>query len=280
MYTRDLLALDCARPRELRSVHHDLLRVRSPLSERLPRWHTALAGHPDRDFVHYVLHGLETGFRVGFDHASPLGGGVSRNMQSAHLHPAVIDSYIGTEVAEGRMFGPFPQGHIPGLHTNLMGVIPKGHTPGKWRLITDLSHPEERSVNDGIQPQLCSLSYTSVEAVAVAAQRLGRGALLAKLDIKSAYRLVPVHPQDRCLLGIEWKGARYVDGMLPFGLRSAPKIFTAVADALEWVVLQRGVTWVAHYLDDFITMGPACSEVCGQNLERILAIRAENWGFR
>ena len=275
MYTRDLLALDRARPRELRSVHHDLLRVRSPLSERLPRWHTALAGHPDRDFVHYVLHGLETGFRVGFDHASPLGGGVSRNMQSAHLHPAVIDSYIGTEVAEGRMFGPFPQGHIPGLHMNRMGVIPKGHTPGKWRLITDLSHPEERSVNDGIQPQLCSLSYTSVEAVAVAAQRLGSGALLAKLDIKSAYRLVPVHPQDRCLLGIEWKGARYVDGMLPFGLRSAPKIFTAVADALEWVVLQRGVTWVAHYLDDFITMGPASSEVCGQNLEQILATCGE-----
>ena len=50
---------------------------------------------------------------------------------------------------------------------------------------------------------------------------------MSKLDIKLAYRLVPVHPQDRYLLGV---GAYYVDAALPFGLRSAPKIFTAVAD--------------------------------------------------
>ena len=108
--------------------------------------------------------------------------------------------------------------------------------------------------------------------MAVAAQRLGRGALMAKLDIKSVYRLVPVHPQDCCLMGIEWKVTGYVDGMLTFGLRSAPNIFMAVADALEWDVLQRGVIWVAHYLDDFIMIGLAYSEVCGQNLEQILSM--------
>ena len=83
------------------------------------------------------------------------------------------------------MFGPFLLGQIAGLHINLMGVV---HTPGRWRFITDLSQPEGVSVNDGIQSKLCSLRYTSVESVAAAAQRLGRGALLAKLDI---YRLVP-----------------------------------------------------------------------------------------
>ena len=150
-----------------------------------------------------------------------------------------------------------------------MGVIPKGHTPGKWRLITDLSHPEGNSVNEGIEPRLVSISYISVEAVEIAARHL---ALLAKVHIKAAYRLVPVHPQDCYLLGIEWDGAHYADGMLPFGLRSAPKIFMAVADALEWMMRQRGVAWVAHYLDDFITMGQLASAVCGQNLERILAV--------
>ena len=64
-----------------------------------------------------------------------------------------------------------------------MGVVPKGHTPGKWRLITDLSHPDGNSVNDGIEGQLCLMKYTSVEAVAAAAQQLGQGGLLAKLDI-------------------------------------------------------------------------------------------------
>ena len=42
---------------------------------------------------------------------------------------------------------------------------------------------------------------------------LSQGALIAKLDIESAYRIVPVHPDDRSLLGIQWKGATYIDAM-------------------------------------------------------------------
>jgi len=147
-----------------------------------------------------------------------------------------------------------------------MGVVPKGHTPGRWRLITDLSFPEGASVNDGIDPYLCSLQYTSVDRVARADQSLGKGALLAKLDIKSAYHLIPIHPDNRCLLGFEWQGAHLIDGMLPLGLRSAPIIFTAVANALEWIVRQQGVNDIDHYIDDFIIIGPPKSDVCGQAL--------------
>ena len=39
----------------------------------------------------------------------------------------------------------------------------KPHQPGKWRLIVDLSHPKGFSINDGIEAELCSLKYTSVE---------------------------------------------------------------------------------------------------------------------
>ena len=77
---------------------------------------------------------------------------------------------------------------------------------------------------------------------------LGRGTKLAKLDLESAYRIIPVHPDDRHLLGMEWQGAWYVDTALPFGLRSAPKIFTALADGLMWVMGHRGIEWVIHYI--------------------------------
>ena len=63
--------------------------------------------------------------------------------------------------------------------------------------------------------------------------QLGKGSLIAKIDIKSAYRLVPVSPLDHHYLGMQWNGQIYVDGMLPFGLRSAPNIFNAIADALD-----------------------------------------------
>ena len=91
---------------------------------------------------------------------------------------------------------------------------------------------------------------------------LGRGTLIAKIDIKAAYRLVPVNPQDRLWLATKWDGGMYIDCMLPFGLRSAPKIFNALADALEWVVAKEGVEHIYHYLDDYAMVGPPDSTAC------------------
>ena len=47
----------------------------------------------------------------------------------------------------------------------------------------------------------------------------------------------------------------HVDRSLLFGLRSAPKIFTAFADAVTWAIHQHGVRFVLHYLDDFLFLG-------------------------
>ena len=136
------------------------------------------------------------------------------------------------------------------------GVIPKPHQPVKWRLITDLSSPKGQSVNDGVAPSSCSVSYASIDDAVRCILSLGVGALLAKFDIASAYCTVPVHPVDRMLLGMRWRGDLLVDGALPFGLRPAPKIFTAVAEALLWVMGRHGVVHAMHYLDDFLILGP------------------------
>ena len=58
-----------------------------------------------------------------------------------------------------------------------------------------------------------------------------------------------------------------MDAMLPFGLCSAPKIFTAVADGLEWILRQQGIRHIDHYLDDYVTFGPAGSPECAKALE-------------
>ena len=73
--------------------------------------------------------------------------------------------------------------------------------------------------------------YVSVDTAVKLVEQLGRGTLLAKVDIRSAYRMLPIHPDDRWLLGMRWEGSVFVGAALPFGLPSAPKIFTAVADA-------------------------------------------------
>ena len=93
--------------------------------------------------------------------------------------------------------------------------IPKKNRPGKWRLIVDLSAPEGASTNDGVDKEACSLSYTSVDHIAARVADLGRGTLLAKMDVKQAYRRVPVHPSDRHLLGMLWRESVYVDKVSP-----------------------------------------------------------------
>jgi hypothetical protein len=187
-------------------------------------------------------------------------------MGSAIEHPAVVSEYLAGELARGRMLSPFcKSAPLPPLHVNRFGVIPKGHS-GKWRLITDLSFPRDHSVNDGIDPLLCLLTYSTVDEVADLVAVLGRGALLAKIDIEAAYRLIPVHPHDRLLLAMQWEDQLYVDPMLPFGLRSAPKIFNAVADALAWHLHQSGISQIRHYLDDFIIVAPPQSPQCRESV--------------
>ena len=59
---------------------------------------------------------------------------------------------------------------------------------------------------------------------------------------------------------------------LPFGLRSAPKLFNAIADALEWIARHLGVEFLWHYLDDFITIGRPESEECHLHLQALCEV--------
>ncbi len=118
-------------------------------------------------------------------------------------------------------------------------------------------------MNDGVPADLCSLHYTSVDEVASLVKRCGR---LALIYLKSAYRMVPVHQYDQSLLAMHWKNETFIDQALPFGLRSAPKFFTAVADSLAWALIQSGIPLLLHYLDDFFFCSPSNFTACQEAL--------------
>ena len=67
----------------------------------------------------------------------------------------------------------------------------------------------------------------------------------------------------------------FIDGVLSFGLRSAPLIFTAIADALQWVIQEDGARWIFHYIDDCITVGEPESDECVANMTRMQRISYE-----
>ena len=152
-------------------------------------------------------------------------------------------------------------------------LLEKPRQPGKWRLILDLSSPAGHSVNDGIPKDDFSVHYVTVDMAIQALLSLGPGALMAKFDVKAAYRNIAIHPDDRYLLGMRWRGSFFVDLVLPFGLRSAPFIFDAVASAVDWILSHNhGVHPLLHYLDDFLTMGPPASSTCQDHVDRAFAV--------
>ena len=230
-------------------------------------WQEHLKHHPDRQFAQLILAGLEKGFPLGFEASSRLEAATT-NLISARAHPEVVSAYIQDELSRGQLgyVGPIQAAKRLNIQFNPLGAIPKKGKPGKWRLIMDLSSPEGCSVNDGIPKENCSFHYASVDLAVQQIKQLGPGTLMAKMDIEQAYRNIPVAPSDRRLLGLEWQSQAYVDKVLPFGLRSAPLILSAVADALLWIMQRRGVSWAIHYVDDFLTIGRPHSDECQQNM--------------
>ena len=119
---------------------------------------------------------------------------------------------------------------------------------------------------------LCSLSYVTIWDASRGVAERGPGALMAKVDIRRAYRNIPVHPDDWVLMGMKWEGDLFINTALTFGLRSASKKFNAVADAVEWIVKQQGVDYVLHYLDDFVVIGQPGSKECPRALATLLGV--------
>ena len=193
IYMKDLVELEARAYSTELALPAGLNSIVTPL--HTPAWRTALSEHPDKDFAQYMCNRLSHGFHIGFDCSQPTKS-VRVNMPSASLHSKVITKFLDKERSLGRIMGPF---HDTRIQVNRCGVVPKGLTQGRWRVITDLSFPPNGSVNDDIDPVLCSLTYLSVETVAHTVSLLGTGAMMAKIDIEAAYRLLPVHRQDRLL---------------------------------------------------------------------------------
>ena len=181
--------------------------ISSPLRDHLSAWQLALGSHPDKDVISYILEGINCGFGVGFDYSRSLCP-ARHNMLSTKDHGEVIEAYLAAEVPAGRIIGPLSSSTTSKVKVqiNCLVVVPKCRASSKWRLITDLSFPEGRSVNNGIDLLVCSLKYTSRQGSS-SGWAPGSGCTVGKIGcllcIRSAYCLIPVHPDDHPLLGFQ-----------------------------------------------------------------------------
>ena len=228
-----------------------------------------LAAHPDQNFVHELIHNIQHGCSIGYN--GPQFVHCSKNLPSAYQQPLILDNALAQECNAGCILGPFDNPPLPDFRCSGLGLVPKHD--GGWRTIYHLSAPHGNSINDYINPDDYTLSYCSVDDAYAILNLLGTGALMSKIDLKNAFRLIPVHPNDWNLLGICWRNKFYIDTCLPFGLCSAPFIFNQLSVAIHWILQHKySVSHLLHYLDDFFTAGAPDTSECQNNLEAMLSV--------
>ena len=160
------------------TAHKSALHSRTPINTH--HLYQALISHPDQVFVTQLIHNLEHGCAIGY--SGPQFSHCCNNLSSAFQQPSVLDNMLASECSAGRILGPFQSPPLPNLHCSGLGMIPKHD--GGWRTIYHLSAPHGSSINDYIDPEQYSLSYCSVDDAFAIVNTLGKGALMAKIDLK------------------------------------------------------------------------------------------------
>lgn len=203
-----------------------------------------------QDLVTYIISGFSRGFPLHFHGRRPFL--VPKNLTSALENPVFVDKKLEQELAADRIAGPFISPPFQPFCVSLLGLIPK-KIPGDFRLIHHLSFPKGMSINDGIASENIHVQYARVADAIQLIKRAGQGCYLAKTDIKSAFRIIPIHPNDYPLLGMKWRRLYYYDRCMPMGCSSSCKTFEAFSTAIEWIARHKlEVDDLLHLSDDFL----------------------------
>ena len=141
-----------------------------------------------------------------------------------------------------------------------LGAVPKPDSED-LRLIHDCSMPPGKGVNSYID-----IEKQTFQTIDSAVKMIEPGCYMAKIDLRHAYRSVPVHPANHTALGLKWKFSGdstftyLMDTRLPFGGRSAPGIFHRLTQAIRRMMIRRGYGHLVVYLDDFLIIGRTFDE--------------------
>ena len=102
------------------------------------------------------------------------------------------------------------------------------------------------------------------------------GDWMTKVDLKDAYFAIPLKRQDRKFLRFHWQEKLYQFNCLPFGLSSAPWIFTKATKPVVTILRSLGMR-IIIYIDDILIMAPS-KEMAQQHTDCLIFL-LENLGF-
>ena len=229
-------------------------RVPVPSALNVNEWRAGLAGYDDQTLVDHLTYGFPLGYE---GHIPPLNH--RGNHPSAHRDSTKVDQYIAKEMQYGALIGPFEAPPFLGWNrVNPIMTRPKKE-PGQIRVITDLSCPYGNSVNSATPSHTWDsvpykLTLATAKSYADAIALRGPGTWMSKVDLRRAYKQLPIDPLDYPLTGIVWEGKWYFDTRAQFGGRWGAAACQRTTEALASICLTETETEVFPYIDDMATL--------------------------
>jgi hypothetical protein len=233
----------------------------SPVTSCLDKWREELIDDYDSEFI---LNGIEFGFTLTDASAVPEPA-FCKNYKSATCESKVLsEEQIKVELEKGR----YVISDVCPPVVSALGAIPKSST--KVRLIHDLSRPlggvNKHSTDN-------SVKFPTIDE---ATKHMSTNTFLAKIDLKEAYRSIPLHPSCYGLTGLHWQfsgdedSTYFFDARLPFGASKSCKIFQSLTNAIVRMLGRRKII-VCGYIDDFLIIEDSADN-CQRSLDCIVAL--------
>ncbi|CAJ0958249.1 unnamed protein product [Ranitomeya imitator] len=185
---------------------------------------------------------VSSGYKIEFSSPPPTRFFPSRLPSSAAQSRALLCAIHS--LRQSGVIVPVPEHErFKGFYSNLF-VVPK--KDGKVRPILDL-----KLLNKCVR-----VRHFRMESLRSVISSMERGEFLASIDIKDAYLHIPIFPSHQRFLRFAIREDHFQFTALPFGLATAPRVFTKVMAAVMAILHSRGVV-VFPYLDDLLIKGPS-----------------------
>jgi len=217
-------------------------------------------GYRDEHLLELVCRDLTDGADIGC-RGSCREASVSSNASSAYEYQEQVTEAVADWVIAGFAAGPFdPASRPAGVKVN--GMMCRQKPNGSARIILNLSAPKGNCVNDGIRSEDFPTTMSSTKKWLEVLDKVGRGALMVKLDWASAYKHIAVREEDLALQFFNWLGMDFVELCLVFGCRSSAGLYDRLAKVVLSIVLlycKFPEELVCQYLDDVCAAAEAGS---------------------
>ena len=218
-----------------------------------------LKDHPNQPLVESVDCGVRNGFWPWADTSDPrfpttYDGSGQRSRITSEDKAKFIQQQSEDEMNLGRWSRPFGTKLLPGMHASPISAVPKS-TPGKFRLIVDQSRGPH-SLNSTIPKSQVKVKLDTIhdlgsKLLAVRKKYPKRKLCLWKSDVKSAYRLLPVHPLWQIKQAIPIDGQYHIDRCNTFGNRGGGWIWDKFISLVNWIGTEKkSISDLLGYVDD------------------------------